>query len=301
MSKIFDALRKSGGEEPEPRPDRTSGEGEPAREPAEYPKSVPPRREIPEVRSADEAFEAAEAGLQESSGTGPPPAPRDSGGEVYGTPDDLPPLDPRFARELATLRTSVEQLLPELSQRTLMVTASVPGEGASTVAARFAQLLGEDRHLRVSLVDADLRNADDRPVEPVGQGQGFASVLDGTLTADRSLRPTGLSGLEVLPSEGISVDPFGLCQPKNTAPFISYLRGQYHYALLDAAPVLVAPETGLLAESVDGVLLVLRAGRTKREVVQQALNRLGQHGANVLGVVMNRQQYVIPGFLYRRL
>jgi capsular exopolysaccharide synthesis family protein len=185
--------------------------------------------------------------------------------------------------------------------RVLLVVGSVPGEGASTVAARFAQRLGEDPQLRVLLVDADLRNADPRPVETVEAGAGFAAALSGHAALDAVVRPTDSPGLDVLPSEGVSPDPYALCGTERLPRLVDSLRGRGDYVILDGAPVLAAPETALLARAVDGVILVVRAGRTKREVIQRALERLAQNEARVLGVVMNRQRYVIPEFIYRRL
>jgi receptor protein-tyrosine kinase len=210
-------------------------------------------------------------------------------------------LDDVFTRELSSLRASIEQILPDYPQRTLLIAGSLPGEGSSTVAARFSQLLAEDSRMRVALIDADFRNAEARTVPAVERGHGLASVLGGSLAPGRAFRATSRDGLDILPSEGVTPDPYVLCTPEHTGPFIDFVRGQYHYALLDAAPVLSAPETSVLAGSVDGVVLVVRAGRTKREAVQRAIERLRDRGARVLGVVMNRQQYVIPEFIYRRL
>ncbi len=279
MSKIYDALRKASQEEgrgraPAPAPAPVPFEGRPRMEPDPVVVSPPP--------------------------ASPPPAGRDDFLRE-GSEEELPPLSGAFARELANLRASLEQILPDLPQRTILVAGTVPGEGSSTVAARLAQFLSEDPRLRVALVDADLRNADPRPVELVPVGEGFASVLGGSLRPADALRPASLGGLDVLPSEGVSSDPYALCTDEHVNVFLDYLRGQYHYALLDAAPVLSAPETAVLAGSVDGVVLVVRAGKTKREVVQRGLDRLRKYNARVLGVVMNRQQYIIPEFIYRRL
>jgi capsular exopolysaccharide synthesis family protein len=195
----------------------------------------------------------------------------------------------------------VERLLPGQARRVLLVVGAVPGEGASTVAARFAERLGEDPRLRALLVDADLRNADPRPVELVEPGSGFASVLAGLTGPDQGIRPTESPGLDVLPSEGVAADPYALCSTERLPAVLEALRERGDYVILDGAPVLVAPETALFARAADGVLLVVRAGRTKREVIQRALERLAQHEASVLGVVMNRQKYAIPEFIYRRL
>ncbi len=271
MSKIYDALRKAAQDPAAESP------------PPEKPRAVPPPPPPPAARE--------EIPL-------PPPAGED--GVRPEADAEMPPLSGVFSRELANLRASLEQTLDQV-QRTVVVAGSVPGEGASTVAARFSQFLGEDPRLRVALIDADMRNADPRPVETVEPGYGLAAVLSGVLRPGQALRPTGLGNLDVLPSEGVAGDPYALCTADHVDPLLDYLRGQYHYAVLDAAPVLSAPETALLGGEVDGVVLVVRAGKTKREVIQRSLDRLRKHRARVLGVVMNRQQYVIPEFIYRRL
>lgn len=287
MSKIFDALRKS-----------AEGDGEERGNPA--PREVPPVTE-PAEASLEASEPAPPPVVTKSAPSAPPVAADPDEGAASAWAGDLPAIPEEFARELSSLRASLEQLMPGQAQKTLLFTGSVPGEGSSTVAARFAQLLGDDPKLRVALVDTDLRNADPRPVETVNPGSGFASVLTGSLSAAHAFRNTAVPDLHVLPSEGVHGDPYAILTEEHVDPFLNYLRGQYHYALLDAAPVLSAPETARLAASVDGVVLVVRAGRTKREIIQQSLDRLGKHGARVLGVVMNRQQYVIPQFIYRRL
>ncbi len=264
MSKIYDALRKSAGEPiPVDAHDRRSASPTPIETPPGHPGEI--------VH---------------------PPA---------GFEPDETPLSYAFSRELAHLRASVEQALPDLAHRTILVAGSVPGEGASTVAARFAQFLGNDSRMHIALIDADLRNADPRPVEAVEVGEGLASVLAGHLAPANALRPSEMRGLDVLPSEGVASDPYALCSAEHLDPFLNYLRGQYHYAILDVAPVLSAPETAVLAGEVDGVVLVVRAGKTKREVIHQSIQRLQKYHARILGVVMNRQHYVIPEFIYRRL
>lgn len=81
----------------------------------------------------------------------------------------------------------------------------------------------------------------------------------------------------------------------------SDMRGQFDFTLLDSPPINMSPEGLTLAPWVDGVLLVVRAGHTRREVVQHAKEQIQLNGGKILGVVLNRRRYVIPDFLYRRL
>jgi non-specific protein-tyrosine kinase len=71
--------------------------------------------------------------------------------------------------------------------------------------------------------------------------------------------------------------------------------------VFDGPPVVESPEAGSLAAQVDGVVMVLHAGRIKRPVVTRAVELLRKNGGHVLGTVLNRRVHEIPGFIYRRI
>ena len=76
---------------------------------------------------------------------------------------------------------------------------------------------------------------------------------------------------------------------------------RYDVILVDAPPIIGSPETPRLAALADGVLLVVHAGKTKREIAQRAIEMITQLEGNVLGVVLNRKKYYIPDFIYKRI
>ena len=258
MSKIYDALHKASGGEPE----------------------EDPRREI----SAESAPEPIDPEVVKQA----PPAETTLG--------DTPFLD-----ELNQLRANLDRILPAGTPQSLLITGAVPGEGASTVATSFAQVLSEDPSYRVMYVDADLRNQDERPVPPVEGGGGFAAVMEGRAGLSDTLRPSRVPRLDVLASEGLHQAPYRSTSAERLKRMLAEAKSEYHRVLIDAAPVLVAPETPVMASCVDGVILVVRSGKEKREVILEAVDSLKKRNARLLGVVMNRQKYVVPGFIYRRL
>jgi capsular exopolysaccharide synthesis family protein len=205
-----------------------------------------------------------------------------------------------FALELGVLRGKLDQILAGRVQRTLMVAGAVEGEGASTVAAAFARLLAEDERVRVALVDADLRGAL-RRLPAVDGRSGFPGVLGGRLDVREALVGTTLPNLVVLPGGVAEDSPLRLCTAENCRQPVEYLRHHFHYVVFDAAPLLEAPEMHALASLMDGTILVVRASRTKREVVQRAIETIDKSQGRVLGAILNRQHYVIPEFIYRRL
>jgi Mrp family chromosome partitioning ATPase len=75
----------------------------------------------------------------------------------------------------------------------------------------------------------------------------------------------------------------------------------YDTVIIDAPPVIDCPETPPMTSFVDGVVMVVQSGRTRREIVARSLERIEKFKGNVLGIVLNRKKYYIPEFLYKRI
>lgn len=279
MSKIFDALNKKQG-----------------RLPADDAGPPPLGSPAGSTRWAPQG--------NEGRGFPDPPAPRlepaqPRSPEIILNPSGLDlPLE--FVRELGTLRGTIDQLLPGRPVRTILFAGAVPGEGSSTVAAAFARLLAEDERLQVVLIDADLRSVE-RRLPSVDDHHGFAGVLDGHQTIEQALVGTSLPNFAIVPGGATADSPLRLCTANNLHAPLEWLRQHYHYVVIDGPPVLDSPEMVSLATQVDGIVLVVRAARTKREIVQRAIETIDKFQGRVLGAILNRQQYVIPDFIYRRL
>jgi len=77
--------------------------------------------------------------------------------------------------------------------------------------------------------------------------------------------------------------------------------GAYDWIVVDGPPVLESPDAASLGAVVDGVVLVVQAGRTKRPVLTRSVDLLRRSGGKVLGMVLNRRRLEIPEFIYRRI
>jgi len=214
----------------------------------------------------------------------------------------LPVLDGDFLRELGILRNSLDAALGDVRRPVVLFAGAVAGEGATTLATAYARLLALERSRRVLLVELNAR----RPAmgERLGlePGEGIAQYL----TEARPLssvvqRLADTPGLDVITAGGSDAVKIQLNLERRFDKLLEEARRAYDAVVLDAAPVTTSPETPPLAERVDGVVLVVQTGRTKREVVQRALGILGQFEKTFLGVVLNRKKYYIPEFIYRRL
>ena len=79
------------------------------------------------------------------------------------------------------------------------------------------------------------------------------------------------------------------------------MRRDFDYIILDGPPPTASAESRLIADKVDGVVLIVEAGKTRRQVAVRAKQELENSGANFLGVILNRRKYYIPQWIYRRL
>jgi Mrp family chromosome partitioning ATPase len=75
----------------------------------------------------------------------------------------------------------------------------------------------------------------------------------------------------------------------------------YDTIIIDAPPIISAPEAAPMTAFADGVVLVVQAGKTKREVVARAMGSIANFKGRIIGVVLNRKRYYIPGFIYKRI
>lgn len=286
MSRIRDALSKIEGEvrplAPDPYP--PAAYEATAYAPAPY---APPGYEVaPVYPSAPiETVEPAH-----------PLAPAGPAGE------GLPGIPGDFHRELSGLRFTLETALPDRATRVVQFAAAVTGEGTTTVAATFARILAQDPSQSVLLVDANLRRPGLGLFFGVPARPGLRELAGSpALDLESSLVAVERWNLHVLTALPVSAEHGQLFQADAVRDFWARHGRHYRWVIIDAAPVLDAPETATLGTTVDTTVVVIQAARTKRGVVQRAMDVFAKAGAPVLGAVLNRRRHDIPEFIYRRL
>jgi len=171
--------------------------------------------------------------------------------------------------------------------KTILVTSPVSGEGKTTVTSNLALALAQAGQ-RVLIVDADCHTPKQHRIFGKNRQQkGLSSVLAGRMTLEDAIEPTGIEGLDILtcgpdaygPSEMLNSDRFRKLMPM--------LRKKYDRVLIDSPPVLLLADAQILAAQSDGVVLILRVGRSTRRDSLHAYTELVSVGAPVLGAVIN--------------
>jgi capsular exopolysaccharide synthesis family protein len=194
-------------------------------------------------------------------------------GQVF---DDL-------AEAFRGLRTSVlfESMGP--LPRVLMITSAAPGEGKTFVTTNLAISLASLGR-RVLLIDADLRRPAVDRVFGLKGGAGLARCLAGDVTWEEALSRNVVPGLDVLSSCTDSLSPSDLLSSPAVGVLLREATAEYDFVLVDAPALFInVPDARILAQKVDGVVLVVRSGVTPRDLVR----RLTAQTPNLVGLVLN--------------
>jgi Mrp family chromosome partitioning ATPase len=85
------------------------------------------------------------------------------------------------------------------------------------------------------------------------------------------------------------------------ATFLQKMRDSYDYVIIDSPPVTSFADAQIIGPRVDGVILILEAGKTRRQVALKAKTEIEAAGGKLLGVVLNKRKYYIPKWIYKRL
>jgi non-specific protein-tyrosine kinase len=189
------------------------------------------------------------------------------------------------AEAYRTLRTNLQFSSLDRDVRCVLVTSAVAGEGKTTVVANLGVALAEGGK-RVLLIDADLR----QPALHELFGLAGSPGLSEALIADRDelpSLPTAVPDLALLPAGEPPPNPAEFIASARLARLLKRAREQADFVLLDSPPVTAVSDAAVLATLADGVVLVVSAGRTKRELAQRARDQLAHVGAHVLGAVLN--------------
>ena len=175
--------------------------------------------------------------------------------------------------------------------RVVVVTSASPMEGKTTMVTNLGVALA-GRGRRVLLVDADMRQPRLHEVFQVENHWGLSVMLHhgeeiSDLDCDGLARRTAIPGLDLLPSGPRSSNVPCLLSSPRASDLFDRLRVCYDAVLVDTPPVLQISDARLLGRFADGVVLVVRAGKTLREAVRSAQERFDQDGTTVLGTVLN--------------
>ncbi|MBM3129556.1 MAG: CpsD/CapB family tyrosine-protein kinase [Chloroflexi bacterium] len=186
-----------------------------------------------------------------------------------------------------TLRTNLEFTSLDKPIRSMVVTSASPEEGKSTTLANLAVALAQAGK-KVILVDCDLRRPTLHQIFDARNAPGFTDMMrDDALMSQPPLQETAVPNLSLLPSGTMPPNPAELLASRRMSDVIAALQKHAEIVLFDAPPVIAVTDAAVLSSKVDAVLLVVSAGKTKREHAKKAKALLEKVNAHLIGTVLN--------------
>ncbi len=196
------------------------------------------------------------------------------------------------------LRTNLLFSAVDNPPRTLLVTSASPGEGKSTTLANLGVVMAQQGQ-RVVLIDSDLRRPTLHRLFQAPNATGLTSaLLHEHPSAAPFLQATNVENLSLLTTGPLPPNPAELLGSARFGELLRELQTHADVILLDSPPALAVTDAPVLARQVDGVLLVVDAGATRRQWAANAQETLSKVGAKVLGVALNRLQPGSSGYYY---
>lgn len=208
--------------------------------------------------------------------------------------------DPRspVVEAFRILRTNVQSFGVDSPIRRLLIAGPFAEEGKTTVASNLAAVMAA-AGVSTVLVEADLRRPNAHNFFGVPFSPGLSDVLTYRLNLADAVRVTKIQDLFFLPAGILPPNPSELLGSARMKDVLQELNDVSDLVVLDTPPSLPVADSMLLAPQADGVILVLRAGQTRRDHAKQAKEAFERSGVRILGIVLNDVDFDTASYYYQ--
>lgn len=188
-----------------------------------------------------------------------------------------------------TLRTNIKFSSLDKPLKTVLITSPIPEAGKSSVSINLALTMAQDKN-KVILVDADLRKPVIHKIFQQDNKKGLTNILVEDKKIKEVIRKISDTdpNLYFIPSGPIPPNPSELLGSNKMKEILKELQNQADFVIFDSPPVIAVTDALVLANQVDGVVIVLDFGEVTREVAKQTKQLLKKVKAKILGAVLNK-------------
>ena len=189
------------------------------------------------------------------------------------------------AEAYRSLRSNIEYSSFDDEYRVIVVTSSVPGEGKSTTAGNLAIALAQSGN-KVLLVDCDMRKPSIHKKFKISNAAGTAELLLRKKLFEEVANKYN-ENLTIITAGKIPPNPSEMLASRAMTAFIEEMKKEFKYIILDTPPLQAVTDAQVLSTKADGLLLVVRAGSTKKELVSNSVDLIKKVHGKVIGTVLN--------------
>ena len=186
--------------------------------------------------------------------------------------------------------------------KSFVVTSSIHSEGKTVTSLNLAFCMAQTvRKPKVLLIDADLRKGRMARYLGVQQRTGLTEVLLGEAQLEDVLFHIDYDNLTFMSCGKVPDNPAELLSSERFKQLLVEVEDKFDYILIDTPPIIPVTDSGIVGAQVDGVLMVIQAGRTQRGIIKRAEELLHQAQSKVIGHVLTNIEYHLPEYIYRYL
>ena len=189
------------------------------------------------------------------------------------------------AEAYRSLRSNIEYSSFDDEYRVIVVTSSVPGEGKSTTAGNLAIALAQSGN-KVLLVDCDMRKPSIHKKFKISNAAGTAELLLRKKSFEEVANDYN-ENLTIITAGKIPPNPSEMLASRAMTAFIKEMKKEFKYIILDTPPLQAVTDAQVLSTKADGILLVVKAGSTKKDAVLNSVDLIKKVQGKVIGTVLN--------------
>lgn len=205
--------------------------------------------------------------------------------------------DPLAVEQYRVLYTKLEHISSGNSYKTFAITSAVKGEGKTVTSLNLAYVMAQEFKQKVILIECDLKNPSlTSYFLNGGPRKGLIDVIKGKMNlSDAIIQIEGIS-LYSLPAPHNIKNSSELLGSPYMNTVLNLLKNQFDYVIIDSPPILPLADVNILSKMVDGLVLVVRAGKTPKDIVCKAVNSVSN--GNFIGIVLNGTERSLKKYYY---
>jgi capsular exopolysaccharide synthesis family protein len=166
--------------------------------------------------------------------------------------------------------------------------------------ANLGKYFSEKLDHKTLVIDANLRNPSMHKHFKLAQDIGLSDVIENSVSFDVAVKEIN-PRLKVITAGKTSLNPITLLDATKLDALLKHIQGKFEVILIDSPDLRSFKDAAILANHVDAATIVVNEGKTRRIIVQTAVEPLKAKRAKLIGVILNNRQYVIPQFIYDRV
>lgn len=179
-------------------------------------------------------------------------------------------------------------------KRSILITSAVLSEGKSIISSFLAMTSARLKNRKTLLIDFDLRRPSIHKLFSVDLRNGVTDILTRNVPSRNSIKKTSMDNLDILTAGKVIANPSELLNSPGIHKIIEEMKFYYELILVDSPPLLPVMDPMLLLEELDGVIVVVKAGTTQKDIALRAGDFLASQKEKIVGVIVNNINQALP-------